>query len=168
MGRIEVPALQGIDLHVASGEFVAIMGASGSGKSTLMNILGCLDVPTSGRYLLDGTDVARLGDDELAKIRNRKIGFVFQSFNLIPRTSALHNVEMPLIYAGEGGRTQRAREALGAVGLADRAHHQPTELSGGQQQRAAIARSRLSTPLPPLAGAPTSPLHPSSRVELLC
>ena len=168
MGDIEVRALRGIDLAIDEGEFVAIMGASGSGKSTLMNLLGCLDQPTEGSYVLDGIDVAELGDDDLAVIRNRRIGFVFQSFNLIPRSTALHNVEMPLVYAGDTARREeRAMASLELVGLADRALHQPSELSGGQQQRVAIARALITEPAILLADEPTGNLDSESSLEIM-
>jgi putative ABC transport system ATP-binding protein len=169
LGQIRVRALRNVSLRIDTGDLVAIMGSSGSGKSTLMNILGCLDIPTSGRYLIDGVDVSEMDEDDLADLRNRKIGFVFQSFNLVARTSALMNVELPLAYAGLRGtkRRQRAERALSSVGMAHRLNHQPAELSGGQQQRVAVARALVTNPSLILADEPTGNLDSHSTEDVL-
>ena len=169
LGQIRVRALRDISLRIETGDLVAIMGSSGSGKSTLMNILGCLDIPTSGRYEIDGVDVRHMDEDDLADLRNRKIGFVFQSFNLVPRTSALVNVELPLAYAGLRGaeRRRRAERALRAVGMGHRLDHQPAELSGGQQQRVAVARALVTNPSLILADEPTGNLDSHSTEDVL-
>jgi putative ABC transport system ATP-binding protein len=169
LGQIRVRALRNVSLRIDTGDLVAIMGSSGSGKTTLMNILGCLDIPTSGRYLIDGVDVSQMDEDDLSDLRNRKIGFVFQSFNLVPRTSALVNVELPLAYAGLRGaeRRKRAERALRSVGMGHRLHHQPSELSGGQQQRVAVARAIVTNPALILADEPTGNLDSHSTEDVL-